>query len=221
MKELRSSSKSSLYHSGKRQSSVDFEELSRIERINVVGTSGSGKSTLARQLAELLQLPCCEMDQRHWKPNWQEARDEDFLREVREVTSQQRWVLDGNYTQKFPDKLERVQLVIWLDFSLVRTVFQVTRRTLHRSISRQEVWEGTGNRETLAKAFLSKDSIILWAITSFRRNRKTYRALMASPDYSHIRFLRLESPKSVASFLERLRLVVRKQHAAEPSPHSA
>ncbi|MCH7726505.1 MAG: (d)CMP kinase, partial [Planctomycetes bacterium] len=40
---------------------MDVKQLSRFERINVVGTSGSGKSTFARELAEVLNLPCFEL----------------------------------------------------------------------------------------------------------------------------------------------------------------
>ena len=57
---------------------MDFEQLSRIERINVVGTSGSGKSTFARELAELLKLLYYEMDQLFWKLDWQESSDDEF-----------------------------------------------------------------------------------------------------------------------------------------------
>src|SRR5215510_10069151 len=78
---------------------VDFEGISRFERINVVGTSGSGKSTFARELAELLNLPCYEMDQLFWKSDWHESSDNELFRKVHEVTSRSRWVLDGNYTR--------------------------------------------------------------------------------------------------------------------------
>ena len=153
------------------------------------------------------------MDQLFWKAKWQETSDEELFQKIREVTSQKGWVLDGNYTRTIPDKWKRVQLVIWLDLSFVRTVFRVTKRTIRRSLSRQEIWPGTGNRESLAKAFLSKESIILWAITSYRRNRKNYRDAMASTENSHIHFIRLKSPKSVASFLERLRRVAEQASA--------
>jgi adenylate kinase family enzyme len=196
---------------------VDFAQLSRFERINVVGTSGSGKSTFARELAGLLKLPYYEMDQLFWKPHWEGAFDDEFFQKVHAVTSGRRWVLDGNYTRTLPDKWKRVQLVIWLDLSIVRTVFRVSKRAIERSLSQQELWPGTGNRETLTKALLSKDSIIWWAITSFRKNKKRYRASMASPDYAHISFVRLKSAGSVASFLEGLRHVAENSDAPLPA----
>src|SRR5215510_13089404 len=123
------------------------------------------------------------------------------------------WVLDGNYTRTIPVKWKKVQAVIWLDPSLLRTVLQVIKRTIHRSLTQEELWPGTGNRESLRKAFLSKDSIILWAITSHQNSRKNYGSIMSSPAYSYISFIRLNSRTQVASFLEGLRQVVQQSHA--------
>lgn len=109
------------------------------------------------------------------------------------MTSRPRWVLDGNYSRTLAIKWQQVQLVIWLDPSFVRTVVRVTSRTVRRALTGEELWPGTGNRESLREAFLSKKSIIWWAITTHRRNRKKYSSLMSSPAYSHIRFIRLTS----------------------------
>jgi adenylate kinase family enzyme len=183
---------------------MDFDQLRQFERINVVGTSGSGKLTFARTLAAALELPYHEMDALHWKPNWQEASPEELVARVQEVTSGPKWVLDANYSRTTPQKWKHVQLVVWLDTSFVRTVARVTTRTIQRSITRQELWPGTGNRETLSKAFFSRDSVIWWSITTHGKNRRQYAAMMASPEYEHIRFLRLGSPEAVAACLGKL-----------------
>jgi len=184
---------------------LDFEQLRSYRRINVVGTSGSGKSTFSRQLAEVLDLPHCEMDQLFWKPDWVAATDEELFESVRQVTETESWVLDGNYTRTTPVKWSRVELVIWLDMSFLRTLSRVTRRVMYRSFSQTEIWPGTGNKETLRKAFLKKDSIIWWMLTSYRRNRKKYLAAMDAPEYEHIRFVWLRSPREVEGFLEGMR----------------
>jgi adenylate kinase family enzyme len=85
---------------------VDFEQIGRFERINVVGTSGSGKSTFARELAELLNLPFYEMDQLFWKSDWHESSDNELFRKVHEglldqggssmVTTLERYRSSGN-----------------------------------------------------------------------------------------------------------------------------
>jgi adenylate kinase family enzyme len=174
------------------------------ERINVVGNPGSGKSTFARELAALLDLPYCEMDALFWKPGWRESSDDEFFPKVRALTSGPRWVLDGNYTRTLAIKWRQVQLVIWLDHSLARTVLRVTARSIRRAITGAELWPGTGNRESLREAFLSRKSIIWLTLTTHRRTRKKYSAMMSSPKYSHITFVRLGSPAAAAAFLEAL-----------------
>jgi hypothetical protein len=145
------------------------------------------------------------MDRLFWKPDWQESSDEELFESVRQVTEQESWILDGNYKRTTPVKWSRVELVIWLDMSFVRTLSRVTRRVLYRSFSQTEIWPGTGNRETLRKAFLTKDSIIRWMLTTYHRKRKTYLAAMESPEYEHIRFVRLRSPGEVERFLAGMR----------------
>lgn len=184
---------------------MDGIDLTRFDRINVVGTAGSGKSTFARTLAEIRGLPYVEMDRLYWRADWQNASDDELLAQVREETSRPQWVLDGNYTRTTPEKWRRVQLVIWLDMSFPRTLFRVTRRSLRRGWSRDELWPGTGNRESLVRSFLTRESIIWWTVTSFRRNRRKYHSAMAAPEWSHVTFLRLSSPREVAACLARLR----------------
>jgi adenylate kinase family enzyme len=183
----------------------DFENGTPLERINVVGTSGSGKTTFARELARLLGLPCYEMDALFWKPGWRESSDEELLRKVQDVTSGPRWVLDGNYTRTRAVSWRRVQVVIWLDPSFGATLWSVTARTVRRAFTREELWPGTGNRESLAQAFLTRKSIIWWAISRHGHNRRKYGAAMAAPEYAHVRFVRLGSRIDAARFLNGLR----------------
>ena len=180
---------------------IDLNRLAKIERINVVGTSGSGKSTVGRCLAELLKLPFYEIDSLFWKPNWEPSTDEEFFSKIQEIAEQPRWVLDGNYHRTEPIKWRQVQLVVWLDLPYIRTVLRVLVRCLKRAWANEEIWPNTGNRESLRQAFLSHDSIILWAMTSYSENRRRYTEIMQSPEYKHIWFIRLTSQAEVDALL--------------------
>jgi adenylate kinase family enzyme len=173
-------------------------------RINVIGTSGSGKTTFGRQLAEVLEIPFIEMDSIFWGPNWSEPEDEDFFPRLEKALGGDQWVLDGGYSRTTPIKWARVEVVIWIDFNFPRTLFQAIRRATQRLITREELWPGTGNRESL-RMLLSKDSIVLWTITSYSRKRRNIIKLMTAPEFQHIVFHRLRSPAQTAAYLNAVR----------------
>lgn len=173
-------------------------------RVNVIGTSGSGKTTFGRQLAQNLDLPFIEMDALFWGPKWRPAGDEEFFSSLNEALQGEHWVLDGNYSRTTAIKWERVEAVIWLDFNFSRTFWQAISRAVGRLFSQQELWSGTGNRETLRK-LVSKDSVVLYTITSYARRRKNIIKMMQAPQYQHIHFHRLRSPKECIEFLAGIR----------------
>lgn len=175
-----------------------------MNKVNVVGTSGSGKSTFSALLARELSCPHIEMDQLFWKANWQESSDVEFFARLSERLNGERWVLDGNYNRTRAIKWREVDTVVWIDYSLIRTLFHALSRVISRSISGRELWPNTGNKESWRKAFFNKDSILLWTIKTYRSNRKRYLSDMHNPDYQHIRFVRLTSPKQARRYLQQM-----------------
>ncbi len=173
-----------------------------MQRINVIGTSGSGKSTFSKQLAESLSIPYIEMDKHFWKPNWTESSDEEFFASLTPELAQPQWVLDGNYSRTQALKWKNVDTIIWLDYSFPRTFSQAMKRAIHRIVTQEEFWEGTGNTETFRQTFMSKESILLWTITSYRKVRQRYLALKQDPNYAHIKFIHLTSPQETQVFLK-------------------
>ena len=170
-------------------------------RINVIGTSGSGKTTFGRELASVLQIPFIELDAIFWGPDWSEPKDSELFPKLSAALSNDNWVLDGNYSRTLDIKWERVDSVIWLDFSLPRTVAQAIKRAVSRIISQEELWPGTGNRESL-KMLFSRDSIVLWTIQTFASRRKKIQGYITSGQYQSIIFHRIKSPKQAKIFLQ-------------------
>jgi len=170
-----------------------------MQRIHVVGTSGSGKTTMAYRLAQRLRVPHIEMDALFWGPDWTPVPEEVFRQRVVEALSGSAWVMDGNYSRVRTSIWERADTVIWLDYSLTVIMAQLVSRTLRRALKREELW--SGNRESLSKSFFSRDSILLWALQTYRRHREQYPALFAQPEYAHLTVIRLGSPNTSAKWL--------------------
>jgi adenylate kinase family enzyme len=183
-------------------------EFADLQRINLVGTSASGKSTLGRQLSKILGAPYTEMDVLFHEPNWTEAELEVFRERVASATAPDKWVLDGNYHSKTHDiKWARATMIVWLDMPFSTNMYRAVCRAFNRAWTRQELWSGTGNRESFRQTFFSKDSMILWTATSYSRLRKRYSAIQSNPP-AGVRFVRVSSPVEVDAFTRRVESLV-------------
>ncbi len=173
-------------------------------KINVVGTSGVGKSTLARRLSQTLSLPYIEMDRLYWRPDWQGTPDDELFARLTEATDAPGWVLDGNYNRSRPVKWRDVDMVVWVDYGFCRTLRQAVSRAATRAWRKQELWPGTGNRESFHRSFASRESIILWTLKTWRANRQRYLRDMHDPRWQHIRFVRLQNRRDTEAFVAEL-----------------
>ena len=101
-----------------------------MRRVMVVGGSGSGKSTLARELGAKLNLPTVHMDRLFWEPGWVVADEDVFRARVREEVAKDAWVMDGNYSRTWPERLARTDTVIFLDMPTTLRFWRALRRTI-------------------------------------------------------------------------------------------
>ena len=139
-----------------------------MKRIVVIGTSSSGKTTLARKLAKKLHYEHAELDAFYWEPNWTEAKTEVFRQRVNNFSQKENWVVDGNFSAIRDILWKRATHIIWLDYPFHIIIRQFFKRSLIRSLTREELW--SGNTETLWNSIFRPLSLLMWILKTYHRN---------------------------------------------------
>jgi len=117
-------------------------ETPRPKRIQILGNSGGGKSTLARRLGAAFDLPVIHLDRVFWKPGWISSPLDEFDAKVLELAKCDRWVIDGNYSRTLPARIERADLIIWIDVSRPHALWRVAKRAVtHYGQTRPDMGE--------------------------------------------------------------------------------
>jgi adenylate kinase family enzyme len=163
-----------------------------VRRVAVIGSSScAGKTTFARLLAARLGVPHIEQDALFWGPDWAPSPKGDFRARVVAALEADAWVVDGNYGSLGGVQWDRADTLVWLDIPLHVALWRIFRRTLGRVRSREELWGG--NRETIRNAFFSKDSLLIYAVRTYRRRRRRWDKLLGSERWAHLRVHRFRS----------------------------
>jgi hypothetical protein len=81
-------------------------------------------------------------------------------------------------------------------------MWQLVLRTLRRSISGAELWNG--NRERSIRDQFSRDpakSIVRWSWRTYAPTKAEYSKLLQDPRFAHVSFVRLQSRRGIRRFL--------------------
>jgi adenylate kinase family enzyme len=154
---------------------------------------------MARQLAERTGLPWHSVDDLTWEPGWVGVPADEQRRRIAAICAGERWILDTAYSSWIDVVLDRVQLIVALDYPRWRSLWRLARRTLRRNLDHRPICNG--NTESFRQTF-SRDSIIVWHFRSFARKRARIRAWVA--DRSGPEVVRLTSPAVTRSWLASL-----------------
>ena len=169
-------------------------------RVVVYGPTGSGKTTVAAHIALSIGIPHIELDAIFWKPNWIHTPIEQFRTDVSSVLVDHPngWVCDGNYSRVRDLILPLADTVVWLHPPFRVAFWRLLKRTVDRCWNGKLYW-GT-NRETWRQAFLSRNSLLLYQITHWRRNLlRTKQVLQEIPH--QVSVFELPSVKEINEFL--------------------
>lgn len=142
----------------------------------------------------------------HHQPNWEPLPDAEFQAAVRPLVKQDSWVIDGNYHSTGVQDIiwTRADTIVWLDLPRWTTMRRVTGRSMRRSITREELWNG--NREHWTNLIHPRPeiNIVMWTWTRYEHNRQRYESNSTDPLWGHIEWIHLRSQSEIDSFVESL-----------------
>ena len=170
--------------------------------IVVYGPTGSGKSTLAGKLSKLTGVPHIELDAIFWKPGWVEKPIDEFRTDVSAALARcaDGWVCDGNYSKVRDLILPLADTIVWWNPPFRVAFWRLLKRTVTRCQEGKILW-GT-NRETWRQNFFSRDSLILYQVTHWRKYGRIGKTLEEIPHRAVV--IRLRSQKEVDAFLSEM-----------------
>lgn len=101
-----------------------------MDRVIVIGCSGSGKSTLSQKLHKILQLPIIHLDRYYWQAKWQATKQEAWDQKVTEFALTDRWIIDGNYSRTLNIRIERADVIVFLDMPRWLCMYRIVKRRI-------------------------------------------------------------------------------------------
>ena len=166
-----------------------------MKRVIIIGCGGAGKSTLARQLGALTGIPVIHLDKLFWKPGWVERTAEEFDPMVQEEMDKDTWIMDGNFNRTMPQRVQRCDTVIYMDFSRMACLLGVLKRVLTTyGTVRPDMGEGCPERIDL--------DFLKW-VWNYNQNKResNYRLLNEA---THAETIVLKNRRSVRRFLQQV-----------------
>ena len=162
-------------------------------RICILGPSNAGKSTLAQAIGRQRQLPVVHLDQLYHLPNsdWVARPTRDFWRLHDEAIAQERWVMDGNYSNCTPQRLARATGLILLELPTLTSLLRYLRRCW---FERERAGALAGGRDSVKWDMLRHIAVV----TPKNRPKR-----LAFYDNATMPKLLLATPRELQQFYER------------------
>ena len=97
-------------------------------RISIIGGAGTGKTTLSNLLSEKYNIPVTHIDGIHHLKNWQVRDKLERDKIILDIVEKEKWIIDGTYKDTIKQRLEKSDLIIWLDYSTFAQIKGILKR---------------------------------------------------------------------------------------------
>jgi adenylate kinase family enzyme len=178
-----------------------------VRKIAVVGPIGAGKSRLASELGKLLGIRVLHLDTLFWKPGWVPTPRDEFEAMQRRELATDSWIVDAQFDDMLPDWVYGADTVVFVDISLGRSLWRVSKRRLNRQAS---VGTPVGEPGALHRSLLKfarnqwqyRRTVRQELLAELARERDGRRVVILRRDSDTVAFLRsLDSPSPAGGTL--------------------
>lgn len=168
-----------------------------MKRVMIIGGSGSGKSWLAARLAGIADLPIVHIDKFYFYADWVMRPRTETQSLIRDAALRDRWIIEGNNSETYPERLARADHFIVVDFS--------TWTRLRGAISRWWKYRGTVRPDMAAGCPEHIDLEFLIWVASYggKRRQTTLKAMRDVPPT--VTVVHLKSRRQAWAYVENLR----------------
>jgi len=101
-------------------------------RILVCGGVCSGKTVFARELSHRLGVAALHLDDVFWYGNWENIGQSKLLDIVREKTTGDEWIVDGNYRLVHEMLWDKCTHIVYMDPPFAVTMYHALKRSMAR-----------------------------------------------------------------------------------------
>lgn len=134
-----------------------------MNKICIIGGSGTGKTTLANNLGKELKLPVYHLDGINYFSNWETRDKNERDKIILEKLAEDKWIIDGTYNSTLPQRLEKSDFIIFLDYSSFAHIKGVVSRFIkNRGKEKREI---PGCKEQMNSKFF-------WWVVNWRKNKR-------------------------------------------------
>lgn len=167
----------------------------QMQRIVIVGPPGSGKSTLGKTLSDKLDIPVTHLDSLFFKAGWVEIEKKELVEKVTHlISTNEKWIIEGNYSSTFPIRLQHCDQVIFLDYP--RSLY------LFRAIKRSFKYYGRTRPDMAEGCFERFDFSFFKYVWNFPKRRKNLLAILNEHSKDKNNIVILKNTKELNHYLD-------------------
>lgn len=163
-------------------------------RICIIGGPGTGKTTLSNKLSKIYNIPVTHIDGIHHLANWKIRDKAERDQIILSLIENEQWIIDGTYKSTLKQRLEKADLVIWLDYSTFAQIKGILKRYFKNK--GKEKAEIPGCKERMDKEFF------FYTLNFRRKKRHNITDKIADIDKSKI--LRFTNQRKLHKWLNQI-----------------